>query len=98
MMHEGSSRSSTKILPYLPCLLRPFPCWSAYPVYIPCLYASPDDAHLQGFHSTDSEDQQSDDEEDHVEGMSGDEQMGEQQDFDGSDSFDEVGHSCCCKT
>lgn len=45
---------------------------------------------LQGFHSSDSDDQHSDDEEDHVEGMSGDEQMGEQQDFEGSDSFDEV--------
>ena len=44
----------------------------------------------QGFHSSDSDDQHSDDEDDHVEGMSGDEQMGEQQDFEGSDSFDEV--------
>ena len=45
---------------------------------------------LQGFHSSDSDDQHSDDEEDHVEGMSGDEQMGEQQDFEGSDGFSEV--------
>ena len=50
--------------------------------------------HLQGFHSSDSDDQHSDDEEDHVEGMSGDEQMGEQQDFEGSDSFDEVCTPC----
>ena len=45
---------------------------------------------LQGFHSSDSDDQHSDDEEDHVEGMSGDEPMGEQQDFEGSDGFSEV--------
>lgn len=45
----------------------------------------------QGFNS-DSEDDHSDDEGDHVEGMSGDEQMGEQEDFEGSDGFDEV---CC---
>ncbi|KAL0033594.1 hypothetical protein WJX79_006288 [Trebouxia sp. C0005] len=43
---------------------------------------------LEGFNS-DSEDNQSDDEGDHVEGMSGDEQMGEQEDFEGSDGFDE---------
>lgn len=47
--------------------------------------------HAQGFNS-DSEDDHSDDEGDHVEGMSGDEQMGEQEDFEGSDGFDEV---CC---
>lgn len=44
---------------------------------------------VQGFNS-DSEDNQSDDEGDHVEGMSGDEQMGEQEDFEGSDGFDEA--------
>lgn len=44
---------------------------------------------VQGFHS-DSEDEQSDDEGDHVEGMSGDEQMGEQDDFEGSEDFDEA--------
>ncbi len=44
---------------------------------------------MQGFHS-DSEDDHSDDEGDHVEGMSGDEQMEEQEDFEGSDGFDEV--------
>ncbi len=44
---------------------------------------------VQGFNS-DSEDDHSDDEGDHVEGMSGDEQMGEQEDFEGSDGFDEA--------
>ena len=48
--------------------------------------------HAQGFNS-DSEDDHSDDEGDHVEGMSGDEQMGEQEDFEGSDGFDEVCYS-----
>ncbi|DBB00800.1 TPA: hypothetical protein ACH3X1_000730 [Trebouxia sp. C0004] len=43
---------------------------------------------LEGFNS-DSEDDHSDDEGDHLEGMSGDEQMGEQEDFEGSDGFDE---------
>ena len=46
---------------------------------------------MQGFHS-ESEDDQSDDEGEHDEGMSGDEEMGEQGDFEGSDGFDEV---CC---
>ena len=41
----------------------------------------------QGFNSSDSEDDHSD-EEDQDEGMSGDEEMGEQEDFEGS--FDEV--------
>ena len=45
---------------------------------------------VQGFHSEDSEDNHSDDENDHVEGMSGDEQMQEQEDFEGSDDFDQV--------
>jgi len=44
---------------------------------------------VQGFNS-DSEEDHSDDEGDHVEGMSGDEQMGEQEDFEGSDGFDEA--------
>lgn len=44
---------------------------------------------VQGFNS-DSEDDNSEDEGDHVEGMSGDEQMGEQEDFEGSDGFDEA--------
>ncbi len=44
---------------------------------------------VQGFNS-DSEDDNSDDEGDDVEGMSGDEQMGEQEDFEGSDGFDEA--------
>ena len=44
---------------------------------------------VQGFNS-DSDDDHSDDEGDHVEGMSGDEQMGEQEDFEGSDGFDEA--------
>ncbi len=44
---------------------------------------------MQGFNS-DSDDDHSDDEGDHVEGMSGDEQMGEQEDFEGSDGFDEA--------
>ena len=47
---------------------------------------------VQGFHSEDSEDDNSDDEHDHVEGMSGDEQMQEQEDFEGSDEFDQA---CC---
>ena len=45
---------------------------------------------VQGFHSEDSEDDNSDDEHDHGEGMSGDEQMQEQEDFGGSDEFDQV--------
>lgn len=44
---------------------------------------------MQGFNS-DSDDDHSDDEGDHVEGMSGDAQMGEQEDFEGSDGFDEA--------
>lgn len=43
---------------------------------------------IQGFNSSDSEDDHSDDDEDNDEGMSGDEEMGEQEDFEGS--FDEV--------
>ena len=49
---------------------------------------------MQGFHSEDSEDNHSDDENDHVEGMSGDEQMQEQEDFEGSDDFDQVCSPC----
>ena len=44
---------------------------------------------IQGFNSSDSEnDHSGDDDEDDGEGMSGDEEMGEQEDFEGS--FDEV--------